>query len=44
MQRPAKETMVAMQLKTLIRLWAAYALLRLSDALARIVRKLVPDG
>ena len=28
----------------IIRLWAAYALLRLSDALARIVRKLVPDG
>ena len=29
----------------IIRLWAAaYALLRLSDALARIVRKLVPGG
>jgi hypothetical protein len=26
----------------IIRLWAAYALLWLSDALARMVRKLVP--
>jgi hypothetical protein len=28
----------------LVRLWAAYALLRLSDALASMVRKLVPGG
>ena len=27
---------------TLIRLWAAWLLLRLSDALARMVRRMVP--
>jgi hypothetical protein len=29
---------------TLIRLWAAYALLRLSDALARMARRMLPGG
>jgi hypothetical protein len=28
----------------LVRLWAAYALLRLSDALARVVRRMVPPS
>jgi hypothetical protein len=28
---------------TLIRLWAAWLLLRLSDALARMVRRMVPS-
>jgi hypothetical protein len=28
----------------LVRLWAAYALLRLSDALARMARRLVPPS